>query len=77
MVRRLYAMFSFDNSFVQVEYDVMRRFYAHWFHDGCPKDRGWITVLDDLEGYCEWERNGIRPSLMYCSGNTDCLFAGN
>ncbi|KAK2146568.1 hypothetical protein LSH36_598g03011 [Paralvinella palmiformis] len=55
----------------------MRRFYAHWFHDGCPKDRGWITVLDDLEGYCDWERNGIRPSLMYCSGNTDCLFAVN
>ncbi|KAK2138727.1 hypothetical protein LSH36_2517g00000 [Paralvinella palmiformis] len=66
----------FRYSHKSVEYGVVRRFYGYWFHAGCSKDRGWIAVLDISKGWCNWEQNGFRPSFMYCSGNTDCLFAG-
>ncbi|KAK2164601.1 hypothetical protein LSH36_61g05009 [Paralvinella palmiformis] len=62
------------SGFVQIYRNVTRRFYAYWKHSGCHNDIGWIAVLDILDGFCFWERNGIRPSFMYCSGTSRCLY---
>ncbi|KAK2164603.1 hypothetical protein LSH36_61g05017, partial [Paralvinella palmiformis] len=57
-----------------IDTDVMRRFYAYWFHAGCDYDMGWIAVLDQRNGFCQWERNMIRPSFAYCPGSGPCLY---
>ncbi|KAK2151450.1 hypothetical protein LSH36_362g00007 [Paralvinella palmiformis] len=52
----------------------MRRFYAHWSHYYCSGDKGWLVVLDELPGKCQWEKNGIRPTFLYCEGLGPCKY---
>ncbi|KAK2145680.1 hypothetical protein LSH36_664g01042 [Paralvinella palmiformis] len=46
-------------------YYQSRRFYAYWYNSWCMFDTGWMAVLDELKGGCYWEKNGIRPTMLY------------
>ncbi|KAK2151452.1 hypothetical protein LSH36_362g00006 [Paralvinella palmiformis] len=42
----------------------------------CSGDYGWLSVLDDLKGFCFYEVTGIRPDFLYCEGAGPCNFKG-
>ncbi|XP_036371081.1 uncharacterized protein LOC118768521 [Octopus sinensis] len=52
------------NCFSIVGIDNKRRFYVSHWHEGCPKDLGWLTINEAFLT-CDWEKSNYFPKILY------------
>lgn len=46
-----------------------RKFFICRSYGGCPKDNGWLAIIDNENG-CPWEMRGPRPTFIYTKNHT-------
>ncbi|XP_033761059.1 uncharacterized protein LOC117342879 [Pecten maximus] len=66
-------------NFFSLQGGFMRTFFINEAYKGCPKDRGWMIVIDPNVGYfpCGYEAQPNKPAFLYARGENITRWGDN
>ena len=56
--------------FLFVKHFSTRRFFINKVYINCPKDIGWLVVVD-ASPFCSWEYSSIYPVILYSTTTSE------